>query len=123
MAWGFDFDAGLQLKGVRLAWNNGGLQYLGEVWGVAVSYATAVVAITQQPTNVTAQQGNTATFTVVATVTNAPPASLTYQWRRNNTLIPWATDGLLHHAGLGTGRPRYQHLHGGSRRAGGLERL
>ena len=34
-AWGFNFDAGLQLQGVRLAWNNGGLQYLGEVWGVA----------------------------------------------------------------------------------------
>ncbi|MFN0128847.1 MAG: hypothetical protein ACKV19_19420 [Verrucomicrobiales bacterium] len=40
MAWGFNFDAGLQLKGVRLAWSNAGLQYLGEVWGVAVSYAT-----------------------------------------------------------------------------------
>ena len=122
-AWGFNFDAGLQLKGVRLAWNNGGLQYLGEVWGVAVSYATAVVTITQQPANVTAQLGNTATFTVVATVINAPPSSLTYQWRRNNVLISGATKRLLYHAGLGTGRPRCQHLHGGSRRAGGLERL
>ena len=67
-----------------------------EVWlngfVLAVYEATALVTITQQPANVTAQLGGTATFTVVATVSNAPPASLTYQWRRNNSVISGATE-------------------------------
>ena len=45
-------------------------------------------AITQQPASVTAILGNNATFTVTAQGT----APLSYQWRRNGTPIPGATN-------------------------------
>ena len=51
----------------------------------------AVITITQQPADTTAQKGGTATFTVAATVSGAPPDSLTYQWLRNGSPIPNAT--------------------------------
>ncbi|MFN0125683.1 MAG: hypothetical protein ACKV19_03230 [Verrucomicrobiales bacterium] len=60
-AWGLNFDAGLQLKGVRLAWSNGGLQYLGKVWGVAVSSATDdLTGWRQQNFGTTENTGNAA---------------------------------------------------------------
>ncbi|MBW8865565.1 MAG: immunoglobulin domain-containing protein, partial [Verrucomicrobia bacterium] len=47
--------------------------------------------ITFQPTNLTVTAGNTATFTVAATGS----APLSYQWTRNNTNLPAATNSTL----------------------------
>ena len=48
------------------------------------------ISIPQQPTNVTANVGNTATFSVVATST--PPAQLSFQWKKNGANIAEATN-------------------------------
>lgn len=51
----------------------------------------AVITITSQPADATAQKGGTASFTVTATVAGAPADSLTYQWLRNGSPIGGAT--------------------------------
>jgi hypothetical protein len=50
----------------------------------------ATIGIAQQPTNVTANIGQTATFSVVAT--SSPLAQLSYQWSENTVVIPNATN-------------------------------
>ena len=52
----------------------------------------AAITIQQQPGDVTAQRGETATFSVAATVAGAPADSLTYQWMKNNVAIAGATE-------------------------------
>jgi hypothetical protein len=49
-----------------------------------------VITITQQPANVTASVGGTATFSVVAS--SFPPAPLSYQWEENAVAISGATN-------------------------------
>lgn len=55
---------------------------------VRVLIGTVLPTVTTQPTNVTVIQGNSATFVTAATGFPAP----TYQWRRNSTDIPGATN-------------------------------
>jgi Immunoglobulin domain len=50
--------------------------------------------ITGQPSNVIANAGENAVFTVTATTTF--PLTLTYQWQRNGLVIPSATTASLH---------------------------
>jgi len=52
----------------------------------------AVITITQQPVNVTVYAGSNAMFTVGATVTGSASTSLLYQWQKNHTNIPGATN-------------------------------
>jgi hypothetical protein len=54
-------------------------------------YTNATFGIIQQPTNSTVLEGNSVTFTVAATVTNAPAGVLEYQWLRDGADIPGAT--------------------------------
>lgn len=52
----------------------------------------ARLTITQQPRDIEASRGSTATFDVTAAVSAAPPNSITYQWRRNGVPIAGAVE-------------------------------
>ena len=51
-----------------------------------------VITITQQPASVSAQLGQTASFSVAATASGGGGQPLTYQWLRNGSAITGATD-------------------------------
>lgn len=51
----------------------------------------STLGITAQPISQTVLAGETATFSVAATVSGQPPKSLRYQWQKNTTDIPGAT--------------------------------
>lgn len=54
-------------------------------------YTDVTFGITQPPANTEVGEGQPATFTVVASVTNAPAGVLEYQWMRGGADIPGAT--------------------------------
>jgi beta-glucanase (GH16 family) len=75
---------GLTASSFTLAWGapgNGGIN------GIQIVPKTSPPTITTQPTNQSAQVGQTATFSVAATGT----PTLTYQWSKNGTAISGAT--------------------------------
>ena len=65
---------------------------------LTVTAAPTAPHITSQPANQTAQAGQSATFSVVATGT----APLGYQWRRNGTAIAGATSATYHTPATGS---------------------
>lgn len=54
--------------------------------------APVTITFTRQPQNVTVKAGDTATFSVAATVQGASGADLLYQWQRNGELLADATN-------------------------------
>jgi M6 family metalloprotease-like protein len=63
-----------------------------------ITYSTPPSTITQSPTNVTVNEGGTATFSVAAT----GGAPITYSWTFNNVVIPGATSSTLTLTGVTT---------------------
>src|SRR5262249_47473072 len=61
-----------------------------EVYGSFVSTLTTLT-ITQNPTDIAAGLGATATLSVITKLVNGDPTKVTYQWQRNGTDIPGAT--------------------------------
>jgi uncharacterized repeat protein (TIGR01451 family) len=53
-------------------------------FGDFAGYPAAVINITTQPANTNIAAGQTASFTVAATVTGAPTSELQYQWQRSD---------------------------------------
>ena len=63
-----------------------------------ITFSTPPPSITQQPVNLTVQEGGSATFSVTATGS----APSTYQWVFNNVNIPGATSATLNLTGVTT---------------------
>lgn len=57
--------------------------------------SAALPVITQQPANITAAKGGSAKFTVVATPPAGATTPLVYQWYKNGTAIPGATQASV----------------------------
>lgn len=53
-------------------------------YGDFAGYPAAIVTVTNQPASTNISAGQTATFSVGATVTGAPASELQYQWQRSN---------------------------------------
>jgi hypothetical protein len=74
---------------------NGDDPTLGAEWSTLADPTSASLAITQQPSNVTATEGTSVTFSVSAAGTSPYATALSYQWYRNGAPIRNATSATF----------------------------